>query len=286
MNDLSVQVQKRLKLIDLYLAFTGSIQRSDLINHFDIGVATASRTLKLYRSAYPQNIEYSISDRTYITAVTFNPAFQHSAVKALSLLAYGEVTHQIEMHKFGAPPNFRLAAGLEFDVVRAITTAMVLKSAITINYTSADSGEKTHVICPHCLFESGGSWYFRAYLLHKDRFTTFRFSRVTSATSSTEVIDNKIFIESDTDWYQEVVLTIGPHPNREKKDALREDLGLVDKPVVNIKTNAVLVGYLLTEMRVDSSENGSMNSDEYYLRLLNRHELIDINGMFIAPGFR
>ena len=36
---------------------------------------------------------------------------------------------------------------------------------------------------------------------------------------------------------------------------------------------------------VDSSEHGLLNPNEYQLRLFNRHELSDMPGMKITPGF-
>ncbi len=87
--------EKRLAIIDLYLAFKGKVQRSDLIRHFEISTATASRTMKEYRELCPHNITYSISDRTYVAPDTFEAMYSHNLESALRLLAYGEEVSSI-----------------------------------------------------------------------------------------------------------------------------------------------------------------------------------------------
>ncbi len=82
-----------------------------------------------------------------------------------------------------------------------------------------------------------------------------------------------------------ITLTVGPHPNRDNQDALREDLGLVDKPVKNIQVNEAMAGFVLIDLRVDCTKDGDLNPYEYHLRLLNRHELASVDSLAIAPGF-
>jgi len=57
---------------------------------------------------------------------------------------------------------------------------------------------------------------------------------------------------------------------------------VADKPV----TSAVVAGFVLTDLRVDCSANGSLDPLEYPLRLMNRSELTSVESMAIAPGYR
>ncbi|HIF6044138.1 hypothetical protein P3745_14325 [Vibrio parahaemolyticus] len=52
---------KRLRLIDFYLCFFGKVNRSDLIQHGDIAVATASRSFNAYKERFPNNTVFNES---------------------------------------------------------------------------------------------------------------------------------------------------------------------------------------------------------------------------------
>lgn len=286
MPETSPHTAKRLAIIDLYLAFKGRVQRSDLIRHFDIGVATASRTMKEYRDRYPDNIDYSISDRTYITPETFSAAYTHDIGNALRLMAYGTETSSVGGDCYGIASPAQLTASMSIGTVSQITRAMVSKSVVTIEYSSGSSGETKRNVAPNAIFEAGGTWYFRCYDFNREDFRTFRFSRVKAAFHP-EGIEHSIPEQSeDHEWNTEIVLTVGPHPYRSNQDALREDLGLTDKPVKNIVTNAAITGFVLTDLRADCSKEGTLNPYEYPIRLLNRHDLEDIDSMSFAPGFQ
>jgi hypothetical protein len=90
----------------------------------------------------------------------------------------------------------------------------------------------------------------------------------------------------DGEWNSNITLTIAPHTKHEHPDALCLDLGLVDKPVINIKTNKVLAGFTLSKMRVDSSKDAILDCKMFNLQLMNRHELVNIKSMEFAPGYK
>ncbi|MES9868040.1 MAG: WYL domain-containing protein [Candidatus Thiodiazotropha sp. LLP2] len=286
MTEISVHADRRLAIIDLYLAFTGQVQRSDLIHHFDIGTATASRSLKKYRSQYPDNIDYSVSDRAYISSPGFSPAYQHETDAALRLIAFGQETTQINSPRYGISSPVTLTASIDLHSAQTITSAIVSGALVSMAYSSSSSGNRERMVAPHAIFESGGTWYFRCHDLDNRDFRTFRFSRVKSA----KAVDASMHKPSlgptdDREWLSVITLTVGPHPNRENQDALRKDLGLVDKPVKNIQVNEAMAGFVLIDLRVDCSKDGNLNPHEYYLRLLNRHELVSVGSLAIAPGF-
>jgi len=286
MTKTSSHADRRLATIDLYLAFTGRVQRSDLMRHFDIGIATASRSLKEYRSLHPDNINYSVSDRAYLSSSEFTPAYTHDTNAALRLIAFGQETTNISGPRYGIASPSSLTASIDMDCARVITRAIVSRGLVNMTYSSGSSGNRERTVAPHALFESGGTWYFRCHNLEKDDFRTFRLSRVKSA----EVVDESEYKKSsassnDPEWNAMVTLTIGPHPNRGNQDALREDLGLINKPVKNIQVNTAMAGFVLIDLRVDCSKEGDLNPYEYHLRLLNRHELISVDSLTIAPGF-
>lgn len=283
-SELTPHMRRRLEAIDLALAYTGRVNRAVLMNQFDIGVATASRTLKQYRTLHPENVTYSVSDRSYVVSEQFAPVFEHDAGRALQVLAYGLTTQEVHGPRYGVQKPSQLAAALSPRRVSCITRAMVSRSAVRIGYSSATSGISKRVVAPHSLLEAGGVWYFRCFDYKSSEFRTFRFSRVTAAATAvmTEVLDRA----SDREWNTEVVLTVSPHPQRANQEALRQDLGLTDKPVKNLTVSAAVAGFVLTDMRVDCSPQGTLSPYEYPLRILNLYELSDVGSMTFSPGYR
>lgn len=284
MSDQVLQITRRLALIDQYLYFRGQVCRADLIKHFDIGIATASRTLKEYRAKYPDNMTYSVSDRSYVAAKEFKPAFNHDVSRALALIAYGLEIREIEGARFGQEMLTSFSAPLSSGVVSAVTRAMVRGTPIDIEYASGSSGATKRMVVPHSLFQGGGVWYVRAFDALRSEYRTFRLNRIRNVENICE--KQKPLIPSvDSEWEKLITLTLAPHPRRENQEALREDLGLTDKPVKNVATNAVIAGFVLIDLRVDCSAEGSLNPFEYHIRLMNLHELENVESMKIAPGF-
>jgi len=282
--NVSNHLSKRLSVIDLYLAFTGRVCRADLMRHFDVSIATASRTLKEYRTLYPSNIEYSVSDRSYVISADFSTDYLQNVDRVLELLAYGRDIIQTEANAYGSLPPTRFLADLQQDVVAPITRALVAKKPISVKYSSG-SGTRFRDILPLALFQGGGAWYFRALDMDKEVFRTYRFSRAAEAKATKLVYCIDISSLKDSEWENEVLITLGPHPKAQNQDALRGDLGLTDKPVRNIQVREALAGFVLTDLRVDCSIEASLDPHEYYLRLLNRHELEQFDSMHISPGF-
>ena len=117
----------------------------------------------------------------------------------------------------------------------------------------------------------------------KNEYRTYKLCRFTRAESiDTPYVSNV----EDEEWNNHITLTIAPHTKHPHPDALRLDLGLVDKPVINIKTNKVLAGFILSKMRVDSSKDAILDCKMFNLQLMNRHELTDIKSMEFSPGYK
>ncbi|MFT5117371.1 MAG: hypothetical protein ACI9NY_000900 [Kiritimatiellia bacterium] len=82
-----------------------------------------------------------------------------------------------------------------------------------------------------------------------------------------------------------MTLTLAPHPNHANQDAFRRDLGLTDKPVLNINVSLAMAGFVLSAMRVDCSEAADMDIHQFPLRCMNLHDLKDVESLQIAPGY-
>lgn len=253
------------------------------MTHSEISVATTSRALSEYREQYPDSVNYDASMKTYFAADNFSPAFAHQAQDALNLIANGKIerfvgeTLETDLTRFSI-----LSSSLSVKVVSQVTTALTLDRTIHFDYYSASSKREKRRVQPLAIFESAGAWYFRGYDFNRENFRVFRFSRVFSINHS-GVPSNAI--PADTEWQERVTVTLMPHPKHANPEAVRLDLGLVNKLVCNINTRKALVGFLLNSLRVDSSLHATLSPHQHQLYLANRHELLDLDSMAIAPGF-
>lgn len=68
-------VLQRLRLIDFLLSHYGSVSRSEIIDFFGIGPATASRDLADYREKHPANLVFNTISKRYVKADTFERAY-------------------------------------------------------------------------------------------------------------------------------------------------------------------------------------------------------------------
>lgn len=272
-----------LKFIDLLLMYRGYLGRSDLTNILGVAPASATRAFADYRKLYPHNIEYDVSKTRYSITNEFESSFAHNISDALDLVLKGRVVLR-DVLDIKYSEVFSKGANLPSnDIVASLTRAYHLNKCVDIDYAASSNDVSRRVFAPHSFFDAGGIWYVRGRNMLKKEFRTYKLCRFTRVEASdVKYISN----ETDDEWNNEVNLTISPHTKHPHPDALRLDLGLKDKLVINIRTNEVLAGFTLSKMRVDCSKQASLDHNLFNLQLMNRHELTLIKSMVFAPGFK
>src|ERR1700759_1016784 len=68
-------VERRLEFIEFRLFWEGGVNRSDIIDAFDVSVPQASKDLTLYQERAPQNAIYDKSGKRYVASPQFKPIF-------------------------------------------------------------------------------------------------------------------------------------------------------------------------------------------------------------------
>lgn len=279
---MDTSIDQRLRFIDMSLEYTGRATRAMLVDYFQIGTATASRAFKEYSARWPANaIVLPGKNGGYIRARNYVTAFRHAPEAALELLCFGEVKILLPVVTYG-PLSCTLPSCLDGEKVACCTRALVDGTPVRIRYMSSTSGGSERVVHPNHLFQGGGAWYFRAFDEKSGEHRTFRFSRVLDAVE----IESEDKTPVDKEWNEEIILSLAPHPLHPNPEAHARDLGMCDRPVVNMRVNTVVAGFLLTDRRVDCSKHGDLDPLEYPLRLMNRAEVSAISSLAIAPGFR
>jgi hypothetical protein len=280
-------LMNKLKLIDFLLMFTGKVNSQQLMEIAGISIATASRALSEYREEYPGNISYNIGKKCYEITTYFKASFKHAVESSLRTVAYGERIENTVMTTTIGPPSFIKPEGnLSVEVASMISRSIFQKECISLNYISSSSNKsdtKIRLVYPHAVFESQNKWYVRAFDVEEDIYKNFKLVRIKSVEISSQT---KQKIKPDSDWNKEILLTIGPHSSHPYPKALVQDLGIENKPILNLKTTAALAGFLLSEWRVDSSKDGILDPFYFQYQLLNRYELTETDSMIIAPGYK
>jgi len=276
----------KLKLIDFLLMFTGKVNRYQLMEIACISIATASRALSEYRENHTENITYNIGKKYYEVTGDFAPVFKHEVESSLRTVAYGERIENTVMSTTIGPSSFIKPEGnLSIKVASMISRSIFQKKCISLNYISSSSNKpetNTRIIYPNAIFESQNKWYVRALDFKDNKYKNFKLVRIKSVELDSK---NRNAVKPDEDWDKDVIITIAPHTSHPHPKALEQDLGIEDKPILNLKTTAALAGFLLSEWRVDSSKDAILDPYFFQYQLMNRYELTEIDSMIIAPGY-
>jgi len=278
--------KQRLSFIDFSLLFKGSINRKELTEKFEMGMANATRDLTLYKELAPQNIDFNAKDRTYLQAKNFKPLFSYNSKQTLAKLANKisdgfdgvlEIAFPVDApHQLNVPDIF---------IVAKIVQAILKGKAISIIYTSLSSGSKAREIVPHTIVDNGLRWHVRGFDRKSGSFRDFvitRISKVTIKDNEVEAFEEEI---NDHQWVRMMDLSIVPHPNNvQYPQAIMMDYGM-ENGVLELKVRAALVGYLLRRWNIDCSKNADLEGGEYQLWLRNRITLYGAENLILAPGF-
>ncbi len=286
MDELNFAQKQRLAYIDFKLYFTGGMTRSEIVAHFELGMAAATRDIKLYKDLAPHNIEYDNIEKKYFITTKFKPLFKHDAKRTLVKLAnkisdgldaIDTMTFPVESPRPLNVPNI--------DIVAKLSQAIINDKAINIAYTSISNGLSKRVLVPHSIVDNGLRWHLRAYDRKTNSFRDFVLTRV----SHVVILKSKVALYEvkleDHQWMRMVPLELVPHPkNIEYPNAIEMDFGMVDG-VLNINVRAVMASYLLRLWNVDCSESACLLGFEYQLYLRNRQTLYGADNLALAPGY-
>jgi len=286
MDNLSYPQQQRLGYIDFKLFFTGAVTRSEIVQHFKLGVTAATRDINLYKDLTSNNMVYDHALKKYFITDKFKALFNHDAKRTLIKLAnqISDGFDAIDDTEFPVEQSSQLNIP-DINVIAKLTQAMLNNKAINVIYTSLSSGSGSRELVPHSIVDNGLRWHVRAFDRKSQTFRDFvltRIAKVTILNDSPEKDEGKIV---DTQWNHLISLEIIPHPNNvEYPTAIKMDYGM-ENGVLALNVRAAMAGYLLRRWNVDCSADGSLKGGEYQLYLRNTQTLYDAENLAIAPGY-
>jgi hypothetical protein len=227
-------VERRLEFIEFRLFWEGGVNRSDIINTFDVSVPQASKDLTLYQERAPQNAIYDKSAKRYIASEHFEPHFLkpdpdsylsrlRSVAEGLTELSDSWIT-QLPETDIALTPKRDIDAG----VLRALLVAVREGRSIEVHYQSMNKmrpGPVWRRMTPHAFGYDGFRWHARAYCHLDNKFKDFLLPRVLDVGEMGEAGAEP---QQDCLWRNRFGIVIGPHPDLTagQKAVVAKDYGM------------------------------------------------------------
>jgi hypothetical protein len=227
-------VERRLEFIEFRLFWEGGVNRSDIIEMFDVSVPQASKDLTLYQERAPQNAIYDKSAKRYVAGPNFSPIFlkpdPDGYLSRLRSLAEGLAEPSESWIAHPPQTDIALTPRREVDsgVLRAMLGAVRDGRSIEIHYQSM-SRERAEPIwrwmTPHAFGYDGLRWHARAYCHIDKKFKDFLLPRILRAKGAGEP---GATANQDRQWNETFDVEIGPHPDltASQKAVVSKDYGM------------------------------------------------------------
>ena len=280
LNEIKWATRQRLQYIELMAYYTGIVTRSDVAMAFGISDAAATKDLKFYNDIAPDNLLYKHNVFGFVPTPAFKEVFADlSAAVVLPMI-------EANLTVLGGPNQDSAIFGIPIDgltlpnrlpdkqVLAQVTRAIRNHKKIKVSYHSLSNSsfEKERIIEPHALVNTGFRWHVRAYNEDTFDFRDFVLSRFEDATCLEQIAESSA--QYDDDWVEIINLQLAPHPELDdkKRTSLLIDYGC-EKDIIEITIRRALIGYLLQQLSVDTTEDHSLNPKKHQLVVLNRDEI-------------
>ena len=280
LNEIKWATRQRLQYIELMAYYTGVVTRSSVARAFGISDAAATKDLKFYSEIAPGNLLYKHNVFGFVPTPDFREVFADLSPAIVLPMIEANLTviggPNQENAVFGIPvdglalPNRLPDKSVLAQVTRAIHNHKKLK--VSYHSLSKSNSEQERIIEPHSLVNTGFRWHVRAYNEDTFDFRDFVLSRFVDATCLDELADSSA--QYDDDWVEIISLHLAPHPMLDDKNrtSLLIDYG-AENDIIEIKIRRALIGYLLQQLSVDTTQDHSLNPNKHQLIVLNQDEI-------------
>lgn len=227
-------VERRLEFIEFRLFWEGGVNRSDIIDMFDVSVPQASKDLTLYQERAPRNAIYDKSAKRYVASEHFEPHFLkpdpdgylsrlRSVAEGLVGLSESWIT-QVPATDIALTPKRDIDVG----VLRAVLGAVREGRSIEVRYQSMNKARPEPIwrrMSPHAFGFDGFRWHARAYC-HLDR--TFKDFLLPRILGTRKLAERGAQPGDDALWHEMFDVVIGPHPKltQSQQAVVSKDYGM------------------------------------------------------------
>lgn len=233
-------VERRLEFIEFRLFWEGGVNRSDIIEMFDVSVPQASKDLTLYQERAPQNAIYDKSAKRYVASPRFSPIFLKPDPDAYlsRMRAIAEGLTDPDDSWIAKPPQMDIALtprrSVDPTVLRAVIGGIREHRSIEIHYLSMNRERADPMwrrMTPHAFGYDGFRWHARAYCHLDHKFKDFLLPRILEAG---DMGAPGLGGDQDVLWQSTFDIVIGPHPRLTpgQRAVVAKDYGMTDERVV------------------------------------------------------
>lgn len=271
-GDLRWSVEQRLEFIEFRLFWQGQVNRSDLIETFQVSVNQASGDLTKYSDLAPGNMVYNVRVRSYERAPDFTPRFfkpdANRYLSSLRAVSAGLIAQADSW--LSAPPAHDATPvpvrGVDAEILRAVVEAIGRKQALEVRYQSFSRPEPMwRWMAPHALAFDGFRWHARAWCEVDECFKDFVLSRMLGTRA---IRAGGVDQTTDADWSEVSALEIGPHPELSppQKAAIALDYGMIDGRLT-IHVRRAMLYYALKRLGLDTDPSARRPQDQQIVLL-------------------
>jgi hypothetical protein len=281
-------VTQRLEFIENTLYWRGRINRSDLVNQYQISLPQASGDLQKYLEIAEDGVSYDSSAKAYTATPLFRPKLTKPNADRFLLQMLGwrrGILHRSEFPPQDPPPFDELPVPrrvINPDVLRAVTKAITTHRKISVHYQSMTRpGPTWRDIAPHSLAFDRQRWHVRAYCYEREAFRDFVLTRIFDVK---DIGTSEIPLDADISWNTHITVKIAPHPDLtdDQKKAIEIDYGMQDSTAA-LTVRAAMLFYLMRAMRwTGKSDRPAI---EQQVIVTNRSEVEKAMKQF-TPDFR
>nr|WP_320048778.1 WYL domain-containing protein [uncultured Desulfuromonas sp.] len=215
-------VRQRLEFMERHLYWQGQINRKTIMDKTGVSKAQASLDLALYKDQAPENMTYSLSDKTYYLSSNFKPLYINTSPEKFLRSLPDRQIEQISLPTRSINSNH----------LRILHKAIETQSWISIEYQSLSNNPKSkRTIAPHHYVSDGRRWHIRAYDFSVSEFRDFVLGRIIHVEEIIveEPLANQGWkCQDDEAWSEYVELILCPHPSlsKEHRAIIETDYGM------------------------------------------------------------
>ena len=253
--------KQRLTFIELIAYWEGRIDRSRVVSEFGVSPNHVTKDFRHYKKAFPQNLQYDVSARTYRPAPDFKPQIGTGVpeeylglLKAKAGQRDGNLISSLlsGVESDTVPfPNGKI----DGDVLKALTRAISSGTGLQITYQSQNRALPIpRKIWPHALVFNGLRWHARAYDLEHGKFIDLVLQRILDAAAVNEPIP--VEVEEDAGWTTLVTIDVIPRRSlsAEQAETIAREYGMTKRGedwVWSVRLRECLAGYFIYLHRLD-----------------------------------
>lgn len=254
--------RQRLTYIESVAYWEGRIDRPRVAREFNVSENHVTKDFRLYKDAFPGNIQYDESSRVYRPTRHFKARIGHGSPEEYLALLRAKA-EQRDGNNFvpsigsdvvsdAVPPP---KGKLEGAVLNAVTRAISLRTGLSITYQSKTRAQPVpRRVWPHALLFNGTRWHARAYDEERGAFIDLVIQRILTAKPVNE--PSPVEVENDVAWNTQISIEVIPRRSLSPSQAevVAQEFGMTPLGrgwVWNVRLRECLAGYFIYLHRLD-----------------------------------